>query len=130
VKSVAKKMKIKRGFKRCSTCRIIKPVGLFYKDKSRPDGLLSICKKCKKQANDAYAIKRRENREKFNRWRSRKKLGAKKQLRPVTIRIETAEQRRWWRMCKMYHNGRTEYMPPFPERKPQNVTTDYADFTD
>lgn len=56
-----------KTYKRCSQCKITKPVADFYKDKRVKDGFMSECKAC----NRKYAA-RPENREKFNKIRREK----------------------------------------------------------
>ena len=48
--------------KTCTKCRIEKPVGEFYKDKSRTDGYSSNCKVCKDASNRRFYENNRKNR--------------------------------------------------------------------
>ncbi len=55
------KIPIKDGFKRCSTCRLIKPHAEFGKDRSRNDGLKYVCSECcKKRAARYYSNHKEE----------------------------------------------------------------------
>ena len=40
--------------KRCSGCKVFKPVAEFSKDKTRPDGLVYYCKACRKAYQRVY----------------------------------------------------------------------------
>jgi hypothetical protein len=42
------------GLKHCSSCRLLKPVWEFSRNRSRPDGLRSECKLCHRAAVAAY----------------------------------------------------------------------------
>lgn len=40
--------------KECNTCHRVLTLDSFYKEKSRKDGLMALCKECKKVAHDKY----------------------------------------------------------------------------
>ena len=50
-------VKVEEGFKRCSKCGQVKPIGDFNKCKRASDGLQSYCKQCKKDVNAAWYAK-------------------------------------------------------------------------
>src|SRR6266700_1330543 len=45
------------AMKRCCKCKLVKPLGHFSKDQSRPDGRQTICKAC----NKVYRAEHRES---------------------------------------------------------------------
>lgn len=51
---------IPEGYKRCSMCREVKPVGEFHKNKYRKDGLQNCCKICMWEISKKYY---KENKE-------------------------------------------------------------------
>ena len=54
-----------RNEKKCSTCKCIKPVSEFWKNRSRPDGLQNECKDCQNKRIDDKKSKNKvvENKE-------------------------------------------------------------------
>ena len=42
-------VKVEEGFKRCSKCGQVKPIGDFNRNKRAKDGLISYCKQCNKE---------------------------------------------------------------------------------
>jgi hypothetical protein len=44
--------------KTCGTCKQVKPVSEFYKNKTKPDGLASYCKTCKRTYNKTHYTER------------------------------------------------------------------------
>jgi HNH endonuclease len=64
----------KDGFKICPKCKIKKPVCEFHKDKTRSDGLVQICKKCKRTYRISPAYREKEKQlEKTPGYKNRKK---------------------------------------------------------
>jgi hypothetical protein len=52
--------------KRCYKCKQVKPIGAFYKDRSKPDGFHSKCKTCQK----GYFLENKERYDVyFKAWR-------------------------------------------------------------
>ena len=67
-------VKVEEGFKRCSKCGQVKPIGDFNKCKMASDGLQRYCKQCKKDVRKEYYKNHRENELKNNaEWRSNNK---------------------------------------------------------
>lgn len=56
--------------KRCGTCDTDKEVSEFNKNKSKPDGLNTICKDCSKEKSKNYYNENREHHKKVIRKRS------------------------------------------------------------
>lgn len=60
--------------KACPTCKEIKPVSEFHKDKNRPDGLFSVCKACNYAKVKAWQKANPERKQAHNRrYRTNKK---------------------------------------------------------
>lgn len=55
------------GVKKCGRCKDIFDVKKFVKDKSRGDGLSTVCKKCDKEMNDIYRANNVEKISLYNR---------------------------------------------------------------
>ena len=67
-------VKVEEGFKICSKCGQVKPIGDFNKCKMASDGLQRWCKQCKKAVRKEYYQNHRENELKNNaEWRSNNK---------------------------------------------------------
>lgn len=54
-KFIKNKPTIGRKEKKCTVCKLIKPVTDFYKDKSRGDGFHSSCRNCSKEKNKKFS---------------------------------------------------------------------------
>ena len=67
-------VKVEEGFKRCSKCGQVKPIGDFNKCKMASDGLQRYCKQCQKAVRKEYYQNHRENElKKIAEWRSNNK---------------------------------------------------------
>ena len=61
------------GIKLCIKCKLEKPISDFNHDKTRPDGLMSMCKKCKREYRLSPFYKSREKElEKTQKYKDRK----------------------------------------------------------
>lgn len=59
------------GFRRCSRCLLVKPVGEFWADYSRPDDLSLYCKPCASAKYKAWAEANPQRRNALNRkWKA------------------------------------------------------------
>ena len=64
-------VKVEEGFKRCSKCGQVKPIGDFNKCKMASDGLQCWCKQCKKYVNAAWYVKHKEKVAEYQaEWRN------------------------------------------------------------
>lgn len=65
-------VKVEEGFKRCSKCGQVKPIGDFYRNKRAKDGLISYCKQCNKEYQAEWSTNHKENvKAKNAKWRSK-----------------------------------------------------------
>ena len=63
---------VEEGFKRCSKCGQVKPIGDFYRNKRAKDGLMSYCKQCNKEYQAEWSTNHKENvKAKNAKWRSK-----------------------------------------------------------
>lgn len=61
----------KMGEKKCPKCGLIKPIGEFYKNSTRKDGLSTYCKECIKNDSHEYYVRNKEKcKERLNNWRA------------------------------------------------------------
>lgn len=65
-------VKVEEGFKRCSKCGQVKPIGDFNKCKRASDGLQRYCKQCQKEYQAEWSTNHKENvKAKNAKWRSK-----------------------------------------------------------
>ena len=89
---------MKLSDRHCSKCKKLKPVGSFYKDKSKPTGFRPSCKECDKPYAKAY---RNSNKERYaashKTWRKKNRKQRRPKLSAELIRIRTAKSTDIWR---------------------------------
>lgn len=79
--------------KRCTCCKTNKPIELFCKNKSRPDGLANKCRSCKNEARRIYGIKNKEKIREYQNSRPKKPYQSK-------MTKDYKEQIEKWRIIK------------------------------
>jgi len=87
-----------RAVKKCSKCRIIKPITEFHKHKNTKDRLQFVCKSCRKKLDKKYTLCRKKKallyKEKTNKSEKedvnlvQNKQWQEKLEIPITIRIK------------------------------------------
>ena len=65
-------VKVEEGFKICSRCGQVKPIGDFYRNKRAKDGLMSYCKQCNKEYQAEWSTNHKENfKANSAKWRAK-----------------------------------------------------------
>ena len=88
--------------KTCNKCKFTYEMDGFHKDKSKSDGLCTICKKCKIESAKAWA---ENNPEKV---KSIKKSGYARRSKDPSFVKRQREYRKLWRQSKKHKNAAKE----------------------
>lgn len=76
--------------KQCSSCKVLKPLEAYTKDRTKKDGLNTVCKDCKSKYKSQY---RKINKEKVDSYRQVYKFKKAKSLTKVMIEKKIEFQR-------------------------------------
>ena len=77
--------------KKCPKCKEEKPLSLFYKNKSRKDGLSRVCKKCKSEHEQKLL---KEAKKWYNEWKSQQGCFKCGEKRPYCLDLHHTNNRR------------------------------------
>jgi len=134
------------GTKKCSHCKLEKPLNEFYKNRSRKDGLQAQCKKCCKETvnkyrnthrrqRNEYAKRYRKNhleqhREKDKKYRNNYPERRRETQRKYSKSIIGNLRSRYMTILARCNNSKCKSYPQYGDKGIQCLFKDFNDFAD